>query len=153
MPKFIILNNVSSPQRLLDAVRTCYSLINSDEYVLVVTRATGMAAQVGIPEASKLAYRLGRVFLALPSLKDAVEVLGLRKLYVLVPNTVGEFTDLSAVSLEDREAFAICGTDDGFSRADLGLGTPVSASFIREYLPPASSIALIYLLSIKHQLR
>jgi len=151
MPKFVILNNVSSPQRLSDAARTYYSLVKERDYAFVVTRATGMAAQVGIPEVSKIAYRLGRLFISLPTLKDAVEVLGLNKLYLLVPSTVGEFTDLSTISLGDRDAFAICGVDDGFSRSELGLGTPVSTDFITEYLPPAASVALISVLTMRHK--
>ncbi|MEM2757298.1 MAG: RecB-family nuclease, partial [Sulfolobales archaeon] len=69
---FIVANNASSPQRLIDVAKVVYNFEYSNIInTLVITKPVGSAAQVGIPEISKLAYKLGRTLVILPSINEA----------------------------------------------------------------------------------
>ncbi len=67
-----VLHNVYSSQRVVEAARLVYGL-GLDTFV--VTKASGSAAQSGVPDAQKYALKRGLNFLFLKDLKDALELL------------------------------------------------------------------------------
>lgn len=77
-----VLHNVSSVQRVVDMARLSYSL-GLD--TLVVTKAYGGAAQSGVPEAMRLALKLGKSLVVLPELRDAVNLLSPSQVLAVTP--------------------------------------------------------------------
>lgn len=71
----------SSVQRLEDFAKLAFNLDLVD--VLVVTKPSGVAAQVGLPEISKMAYKLDKKLVVLPDIDDAVELLKPDKVYTV----------------------------------------------------------------------
>ncbi|MCY0867961.1 MAG: RecB-family nuclease [Desulfurococcus sp.] len=63
----------SSIQKLMDFIKAVYT---SSILVPVVVKPIGAAAQIGVPEAHKLAIKLGRPFIVLPEVRDLRGVLG-----------------------------------------------------------------------------
>jgi SpoU rRNA methylase family enzyme len=69
---YVVLYAPSSVQKLLDFVKTAYAV---SSVIPVIVRPLGAAAQVGLPEAHKLSYKLGRPLIVLPEIRDLREVL------------------------------------------------------------------------------
>ena len=68
---YIIVHNVSSVQRLTDIARFILTYTMKQEVpLLVLSRVSGSAAQTGLAEVSKLAYKLGRPILITEGLED-----------------------------------------------------------------------------------
>ena len=131
----------TSPQRLLDVARLAFSSSVVD--ILAVIRPSAMAAQVGVPEVGKLAYKTGRRLAILPQIQDLSEVMGVSTIAFLVH-------DESAYSLEEvlKEsgesiAIVIQGGDTPFTKGDLALGKPVKHSMPEIPPIPAADAALV----------
>jgi len=145
MEIFITLNNVSSHQRLLDAVKVVLSSSNPFIKAFVITRASGMAAQAGIPEATKLSYRAGKPLIVLPTMKDAIELLKPSKVLIYFESEDSAVFSEALITSENRVMFVVDGSDGGYLRSDLGFGDLVRFPGFRNQLPPSASIALFLL--------
>lgn len=73
----IALYAPSSVQKLLDFLKSVYA----GNLVPVIIKPFGAAAQVGIPEAHKISYKLGKPLIVLTGIPDLVEILGCDCLY------------------------------------------------------------------------
>ena len=131
----------TSPQRLLDVARLAFSSNVID--IFAVIKPSAMAAQVGVPEVGKLAYKMGRRLAILPQIQDLSEVMGVNTIAFLVH-------DESAYSLEEvlkesSESIAIViqGGDTPFTKGDLALGKPVKHSMPEIPPIPAADAALV----------
>lgn len=131
-----VLHNVNSAQRLSEVARAVYGLGYG---VFVVTKAVGSAAQVGVPEVHKLAYRLGKNLLVLSDLQDAVELLQPKKVFAVMPSKYGgrDFEEavreaFGSLGPEDRVLLVFGGAEPGLSLRELKLGEPVSLEGIEE---------------------
>lgn len=77
---YMALYSPSSVQKLLDFLKTAYAV---KSLIPVVIKPFGAAAQVGIPEAHRIAYKLGRPLIVLPELSDLKGILKCDSLYYL----------------------------------------------------------------------
>jgi len=137
----VCIHNVASPQRLVDLAKVAFSLGNMD--VLVASRVTGMAAQTGIPEVMRHAYKLKKSFLVFPTLQDVVNLLKPDKVLLLVPEGFPGAMSLKAnITQDEWVLLVISGSDDGFTRADLGLGSAVYLPGVKEFLPSVAMAAI-----------
>ncbi len=137
----VCIHNVASPQRLIDAAKVVFSL--GDARVIAASRVTGMAAQTGVPEVMRYAYKLKKSFLVFPTLQDVIDLLKPDEVLLLVPEGFPGAEDLgSKVAQHKRVLLVISGSDDGFTRADLGLGSAVYLPGIKEFLPPVALVAI-----------
>jgi len=148
----LIIHNVYSSVKLVEAVDVYLEFPEVD--ILVVSKAVSSAAQSGVPEAEKKAYLRGRKVLYVPDLKDAVEVLGLEKLYLVVPKRLSKSVfDPEAIRREakdERIGLVFTGGDMAFTSSELSLGEPITLGF-KDLLPPSSLIAVsLYLLYPKN---
>ncbi|MEM0015217.1 MAG: RecB-family nuclease [Zestosphaera sp.] len=145
----VVLNNVSSPQRLTDVAKLVYGL-SGLKAGLVVTRVSGMAAQSGVPEVSKYAFRRGRPFLVLPSLQDALDMLRPDRVLVLAKTEVSKDVGEVVSRLEGRVAVLVNGSDSPPTKAELALGEHVTVAGFDESLPPQAALAVVlYLITSK----
>jgi SpoU rRNA methylase family enzyme len=123
-----VIHNVSSVQRVVDMARLVYSL-GLDE--LVVSKAYGAAAQHGIPEASRLALKLGKTLVVLPDLKDAIELLRPDEVLIIsfehAKERTLDFSDLKSNVL----AVVFSGSEPDFSPEEIRLGKTI-------YIPGAT---------------
>ncbi len=121
-----VLHNVFSPQKVVESARLVYGL---GFKLFVVTKASGSAAQTGVPEAQKLALKLNRAFIYLSDLDDAIELLGPSTVFTVVPPPYAseELTKdhvLDAVA-KGRVLIVFGGSDPGLSRRELEKGLAV----------------------------
>jgi len=118
-----VLHNVFSQQRVVEAARVVYGL---GFHTFIVTKASGSAAQVGVPEAQKIALKMGRAFIYLPDLPDALEVLRPDKVLLFVPKKYAQVPLAEAIrDARGRVLTVFGGADPGLSKRELELGVAV----------------------------
>ena len=140
-----VLNNVTSPQRLIDAVKVAYGVKSKLPIkAFIVTRVSGMAAQTGIPEAGRYAYKLNKPLIILPTLRDAIELLNPKRT-ILITKKTDTSKSLEEISLNNEETLMIVvsGNDSEFTKSELGLGEHYHIPSFT-FLTPSASIALAY---------
>ncbi len=140
--KFVIaLYSVSSVQRLLDFIKTVYAF---NDATPVIIKPIGAAAQIGVPEAHKLAYKLGKPLIVLPEIQDLVEIVKVEKLYLLTPRGRSiNIEELSNVSGDSSIAIVVNGGDTDFTRQELQYGEGIWVKEVPTNLPPQSIVALL----------
>ncbi|GAB6148388.1 RecB-family nuclease [Stetteria hydrogenophila] len=138
-----VLHNVSSIQRLVDTARLVYSLGLGE---LVVTKAYGAAAQHGLAEVGRLAYKLDRSFFILPDLKDAVELVRPdRVLVVTLEHARARIDPANPPRLEGVVLVAFNGGDPDFTAQEAALGEPVYIEGVDRRLgAPAEAALTLY---------
>jgi len=121
-----VLHNVYSPQKVLEAARTTYGL---GYKLFVVTKASGSAAQAGVPEAQKMALRLGKGFLYLASIDDVLEIFRPELVLTVAPPPYAEkplnVEDVTLSSAKDYVVVVFGGSEPGLSRRELEKGVSV----------------------------
>lgn len=147
MRVYAAITGASSPQRVVDTVRSVIASGWGEIRGFVVAKATGLAAQAGVPEATKLAYRAGIPLIFMPTLKDAVEALNPDHVVLITQWEDAEPLGRNLFGEDSTILIAVSGLEEDFPRQDLGLGKPYRIPGFRSRLGPAAEMALaIYLL-------
>jgi len=89
---YVIFHNFASQIKLEEMART---VLAYGANLVVVSKATGMAAQAGIPTVSRLVFEKGGKLLVTHSLEEALEILKPKKVYLI--------TDLAEEELKKKE--------------------------------------------------
>lgn len=140
--RFIILYAPSSVQRIIDFVRTVFLF---KDWQPVIIKPIGAAAQIGVPEAYKIAYKQNKSLIILPEIKDIVDVLGISEIYYV--DGQGEEIEISDLKKDDI-AIIINGGDQEPSKKELMRTNIVKIKNVDHALPPVGLTAIIlYLLS------
>ena len=136
-----VLHWVFSQQKVVEAARTVYGLGYN---VFVVTKASGSAAQVGVPEAQKLAMKLGKGFFYLPDLPDAVEVFEPSLVILLVPPKYAEATlDPDEIkNAHGKVMVVVGGAEPGLSKRELELGKAVTIEGFQDDVGSIGTLAI-----------
>ncbi|MDW8003632.1 MAG: RecB-family nuclease [Thermofilaceae archaeon] len=140
-----LLHNVYSQQKVVEVARVVYGL---GFQVFIVTKASGTAAQTGVPEAQKLAIRLNRTLFYLPDLPDAIEVLKPDKVVLVVPRKYAQVELLKvARELSGKLLIVFGGAEPGLSKKELEMGLAVYPDYVEEDLGTTGLVAVsLYLL-------
>ncbi|MEM2006929.1 MAG: RecB-family nuclease [Sulfolobales archaeon] len=134
-----MLSGVTSPHRLVESVRVAYGFKGVNVGMFVVVRSTGLASQVGVPEAYKVALRYGKPLVVLSGIKEVFEYFSFDKVYLVVPGQ-NDLRRLEDVELEESN-YALIFTGDEHGRSEI----PVEALSIPELpsdSPPQATIAV-----------
>lgn len=133
----VVLHNVTGMQRLIEFVKTAFNF--DDIRHVIITKVGGTAAQAGIPEISKLAFKLNRSLIVLPDLKDAIELFTPDDVY-LISQYATEEINAEDIKNKKRVMFVISGIESDFNSVEKSLGNYVK---IRNLNKEASPIALL----------
>ncbi|MCC6032588.1 MAG: RecB-family nuclease [Desulfurococcaceae archaeon] len=145
----VVVNNVSSPQRLIDFAKLVYGLTNLRSS-LVFTRVSGMAAQTGIPEVGRYLFRLGKPLLILPTPQDVIDLLKPDKVLVLAKTEVSKDIEEVASGLRGKVALVVNGGDTPPSKTELSLGDHVMVGELDPSTPPQAALAItLYVIAKK----
>lgn len=142
MNLIIGLHNVTSSQRLIDFARVVFSF---DIKYLVITKVSGTAAQVGIPEVSKLAFKNNKSVIILPDLKDAVELLKPKETFLFSHNEGKELDKDIAIINNDKDSvyyLVFPGIESGFTKLEQSLGTVVKMPNLSSDIGPAATVSV-----------
>lgn len=135
----VVLHNVSSVQRLIDFVKVAYNL---DIKYVIVTKIGGVAAQAGVPDANKLAYKMNKSFIVLPDLKDAIELFSPDSVILISQQAEKEFS-ASLIEGKKKVMLVFPGSESGFTKLELSLGENYRLPMFKGEVPPVASLAVI----------
>uniref|UniRef100_A0A7J3ZIG0 Exonuclease n=1 Tax=Fervidicoccus fontis TaxID=683846 RepID=A0A7J3ZIG0_9CREN len=140
----LLLHDVSSGNTLLNFVRTALAYKDYIE-LLVISRASGGAAQYGLAEASKMLYKEDVKLLVLPDIFDVTELFPQKKLVVFSRRHGSPFKSLGDIRLEDRSVIlCFSGSETGFSKNELiESSVVVYPHGIRKELAPEAYLSII----------
>lgn len=140
--RFVALYAPSSVQRIIDFVKTVFLF---HDYQPIIIKPVGAAAQIGVPEAYKIAYRQKKSLIVLPEINDIIEVLGINEVYYL--DERGEEIEINNLK-KSSVALVINGGDQEPSKKELLNTRIVRVKGVDSSLPPVGLTAIIlYLLS------
>ncbi len=122
----VVLHNVHSVLRVMDMARLVYGIPLAEMFI--ISKASGAAAQTGIPEVHKLAYRLGKPLLCVPDLEDAVSLMNPSEILLVDPSGERELdrilNNIVHKLSESNETVMIVfsGSDTYFTKQEKALG-------------------------------
>ncbi len=111
----------SSPQRLVDMARLAFAFDFVKSFIVI--KPTGMAAQVGLADVSKMAYKLGKNLVILQSLNELIEVLKTDRVFVLVHDP--EARSIEEVQIEGDVVIVIQGGEAPIPKQEAAIGEPI----------------------------
>ena len=120
----VVLHNVQSVQRVIETAKICYGLGYN---TLVISKAIGTAAQTGVPEANKIAMRLGKRLLCVPDIQDAIDLLKPDKVFLYAPkpyakNVFNPKKIIDEIGQGNLVLMVFGGLEPGLSSRELSLG-------------------------------
>jgi len=138
---YVALYAPSSVQRVIDFIKTVYAFEN---VVPIIIRPYGAASQIGVPEAFRISYRLGKPLLLIPEIQDLENTLGISKRYY-----VSKKGDTRGVDdIEDGSCIIINGGDQEPSKKELiGVEQVVFTGIPSDLPGPALASALLTLIN------
>ena len=139
---YLIVHNVSSPQRLVDVARIVFNKCSPFNY-LIVSKPTGMAAQVGLPDVSRMSYKLNRNLIITSSIKDALDLIDAKQVYLINFSDVSELIYPEDIELSDKTAIVVSGSDTGFTKSELALGKPIHIAPFTQSLGAVAEVTLL----------
>ncbi|MFP3225391.1 MAG: RecB-family nuclease [Sulfolobaceae archaeon] len=135
----IVLHNVSSSQKLIDFAKLAFQLNIKH---LVVTKVGGVAAQAGLAEVSKIAYKLNKSFLIFPDLKDAIDLLSPDAVYLITQQAKKEISQREFEN-KKRIMLVFSGLESGFNKLELSLGEAYKLPNFTSDLPATAMLAVL----------
>ncbi len=141
----VMVHDVYSAVKLVDAARVAFSL---DVDLLIISKATSSAAQSGVPEIEKIAYKEGRRVLYVPDIPDVIELIEPDIHIMIVPKKLSDKPvdfELIKQALNDNKKvlISVSGGATSFSLKELEYGEPHFLPDINDVLPPAATIGII----------
>ena len=118
----------------------------------IATKVYGAAATSGIPEVTRYALKLGKNFLVLSEVRDAIELVNPDKVVVLSKD-YGVEVNLSEYirNLVGKTMIVFSGLDVSPGKDIVGLGEAVYLAGFEQKLPPTAEAAIIlYHIKILH---
>ncbi|MEL9940313.1 MAG: RecB-family nuclease [Ignisphaera sp.] len=150
---YLVAYAPSSPYRLIDLAKVAYSFNFVTGFVVV--RPTGLAAQSGLPEVFKLAYKYGKSLFVLSQLRELKDLLSIDKLIFIIQNNK-EAPDIEQVidMASDSVAIIIQAGESPFSKEDISMGYVSRINEMNEsFSPNAVAEATAAILKIMRLLR
>jgi len=143
-----VLHNVYSNQKVIEAARLVYGL---GYKTFVITKASGTAAQSGVPEAHRLALKEGRNIIYLSDIDDAIELLDPQEVYLVVaPPYASNELDPSEIANKAREGRVLLifgGSEPGLTRKELERGKAIYPPGIEKSIGTTGLMAItLYLI-------
>ncbi len=124
----VVAHNFASQARLEDMARNAFAYnIN----LFVISKASGMAMQSGIPVVNRLAFEKGKNVLITKDLKEAVELTKPDKV-ILIYDLADEELDLNKENINENTMFVFFGNYPVKSELNLGKAYFVSPKGLSE---------------------
>ncbi|MCC6002996.1 MAG: RecB-family nuclease [Thermofilum sp.] len=147
LDRFIpVLHNTNSSQRVAETARIAFGL---GYKTLVISKAVGPAAQIGLPEAQKLALRYNANVIFLADLPEVLDLLQPEITLVVVPGKYGGVKLSEALarifpSLKDRKKILLVfgGSEPGLTQREMKIGETVHPDGITEDIGAVGVVAV-----------
>ncbi len=143
-----VLHNVVSAQKVVEAAKIVYGL---GFKTFIISKASGSAAQSGVPEAQKIALKLGLNLVFLSDLEDVIDVVNPDIVLTVMPKKYGgeALTKVweSTVGGAKRVLVIFGGSEPGLSMREMKMGKLVYPDDIEEDIGAIGLVAIsLYLI-------
>ena len=135
---FILAHAPTSVQRLEDFAKFVFNF-GDPLKALIITKPSGVAAQVGVPDVFKMAYKLDKNVLVLPDIDDAIELMKPDTVYTITYDYGSE----SEISLDGRVMLVVGLTDPGLTKQEAQKGIAIRPRGVNGDVGPLGSLALV----------
>ncbi len=139
MKVFLVAHAPTSVQRLEDLAKLAFGF-GEPVKGLIVTKPSGAAAQIGVPEVSKMAYKLDKTFVVLPDLDDAIELMKPDKVYTVSKDYGEQVTELEG---GDVVLLIVGASEPGLSKLEAQKGKAVYPEGLEGDVGPIAAAALL----------
>jgi len=141
----VLVHDVYSAVKLVDAAKVAFNF-NVD--LFIISKATSSAAQSGVPEIEKIAFKEGKRVLYVPDIPDVLELLNPNIHIMVVPKKLSEkpidFEELKkALDRGERILISVSAGPTTFSLKELEYGDARYIPGVNEPLPPAATLGII----------
>jgi len=146
----IVLHNIFSSQKIIETAKIVYGLGFKN---FVITKAQGSAAQMGVPEAQKLAMQKSANLIYLQDLDDAIEILKPSKIFLFVPEGYAKIEydpqRIRNALNADRVMLVFGGAEPGLTRRELEKGETIYIKGLKDQTTTGTIAIALYLLLFK----
>lgn len=131
---YLVAYAPSSPHRLQDLAKLAFSMNLVTAFIVI--KPTGIAAQTGVPEISRLAYKLDKRFLVLPKLQDLKDIINIDQIFFVTH--IDEALDLCDIIFDRDKSMSIViqAGETPLSKEDLALGRAIKLSELNSFRSP-----------------
>ncbi len=145
---FVVLHNVHAVSKVIDTAQAVYGLGFPN---FIVSKPEGTAAQTGVPDANKLAFKMKSNFMVFPDLPDVIELFNVeRPLLVVSPKLTK--TRIAFDQIIERAAsgaplmIVVSGSTSSFSRKEMDFGECVALDSKVDIGPAATASIILHAL-------
>lgn len=136
---YIALYAPSSVQRVVDFVKTVYAF---NDVIPIIIRPYGAASQIGVPEAFRISYRLGKPLILVPEIEDLETTLGISKRYFITD----QGSEKKIEDIEEGSCIIINGGDQEPSKKELLTVEPIKLAEIPSNLPSPALVSVLLII-------
>lgn len=149
----MVIHNIHSPQRLIELAKVFYGLGYSN---LVISKAAGAAAQIGIPEVQKISIKTGGKLIITMDLEDAIELIKPNIILLAVHKPYGKTVykpeEVAKKMIEGLTVMIVIGgLEPGLTSKELSLGESIYIDDIESDIG-CVGLATIIIYELKKQL-
>lgn len=140
----IDLHAPASPYIVVEFVKTITSHINKNILVPAVTRPTGLAAQSGVPEAWRHAYKNETPLVVVPEIRDLIEIY--RPVETLIFMKTQDSIDIESARdyLEKETVLVVIPSgEQSITREETGLGKKIFSKRYHRDINPLTALGIL----------
>ncbi|MFX0134323.1 MAG: RecB-family nuclease [Candidatus Hodarchaeota archaeon] len=124
---YVVLHNIFSSQKIKEMTEL---ILGFGIETLIISKAVGSAATVGVPESQKMIFKKGKNLIFIKDLPDAIELVEPDKIFTFIhkPYAKTEFnvTDvIDSINKDSKVMLIFAGSKPGLSKKELEMGTAV----------------------------
>lgn len=143
-----VLHNVVSAQKVVEVAKLVYGL---GFKTFIISKAMGSAAQSGVPEAQKLALKLGSNLIFLSDLEDVVDITNPDAVLTVMPKKYGgeALTEVwkNAIDVSKRILVVFGGSEPGLTIREMKMGKLAYPDGVEEDIGTVGLVAIsLYLI-------
>mgnify|MGYP001772633930 CR=1 FL=1 len=143
--RFIIdLHAPASPYLVTEFIKILASSIHREHLIPVVTRPTGLAAQSGIPEAWRHAYKNNMMLSILPEIRDAIEIYSPDEVFIFTRSHENLFIEDLELDQEKKTILIILPSgEQSLTKEEAALGKRVFTKLFTKEINPLTALGII----------
>ena len=141
------LHAPASPYIVIEFIKLISASIYKDHILPVVTRPTGLAAQSGIPEAWRYAYKNNISLAILPEIRDVIEIYKPDETYIFYKSQDSiNIEELAPKPTAETILIVLPSGEQSITREELLLGTKIFTTLFTKEINPLTVIGIIHIL-------
>ena len=141
------LHAPASPHLVIEFIKLISASIYKNHILPVITRPTGLAAQSGIPEAWRYAYKNSISLAILPEIRDVIEIYRPDETYIFYKSQDSiNIEELAPKPTAKTILIILPSGEQSITKEELLLGAKIFTKLFTKEINPLTAIGLIHLI-------